>query len=98
MRFVQYTQTATIRQRQFANRFTGSRCAVNVSRYTGNLINHLALKGNASRKSICKIIDIENIWKYFASNCQGLMKTLSNQMTRFSQSRPVLPEVDLQDT
>ena len=47
-------QTVTIRQRQFANRFTGSRFAVNASRYTGNLINHLLLNGNAYRKSICK--------------------------------------------
>ena len=93
MRVFQYTQTATIRQRQFANRFTGSRFAVNASRYTGNLINHLSLDGNASRKSICKTLR-----KYFASNCQGLLKTLSNQMTRFSKSRPVLPEVDLEDT
>ena len=47
-------QTVTIRQRQFANRFTGSRFAVNASRCTGNLINHLLLNGNAYRKSICK--------------------------------------------
>ena len=33
MRIVQYTQTATIRQRQFANRFTGSRFAVDASRF-----------------------------------------------------------------
>ena len=93
MRIVQYTQTATIRHRQFANRFTGSRFAVDASRYTGNLINHLSLDGNAYRKTICKTLR-----KYFASNCQGLLKTLSNKITRFSQSRPVLPGVDLQDT
>ena len=89
MRFVQYTQTGTIRQRQFANRFTGSRFAVNASCYTGNL----SLDGNASRKSICKTLG-----KYFASNFQGLLKTLSSQMTRLSQTRPILPEVDLQNT
>ena len=33
MRTVQYTQTATIRQRQFANHFTGSRFAVDAFRF-----------------------------------------------------------------
>ena len=61
--------------------------------FTGNLINHLSLDGNAYRKKICKTLR-----KYFASNCQGLLKKLWNKITRFSQSRPVLPEVDLQDT
>ena len=56
-------QTVTIRQRQFANRFTGSRFAVNASRYTGNLINHLLLNGNAYQKSICKQLSrvVENV-------------------------------------
>ena len=53
----------------------------------------LSLDGNAYRKTICKTLR-----KYFASNCQGLLKTLSNKITRSSQSRPVLPEVNLQDT
>ena len=74
MRVVQYTQTATIRQRQLANRSTGSRFAVNVSRYTGNLINHLSFDGNVYRKLICKTRR-----KYFASNCPGLLKMFSSQ-------------------
>ena len=44
-------QIATICQRQFANRSTGSRFAVNASRYTGNLINHLSLDGNRHTRS-----------------------------------------------
>ena len=55
-RVVQYTQTATFRQRQLANRSTGSRFAVNAFHYTRNLINHLSLDGNAHRKSIYKTI------------------------------------------
>ena len=51
--------------------------AVNASRYTGNLINHLSLDGNW--KSICK-----SLRKYFISNCQGLLKMLSNWTTRLS--------------
>ena len=49
---VKYTQTATIRQRQFANRSTGSRFAVNAVRYTGNLIIHLSFDGNAYQFTI----------------------------------------------
>ena len=60
------------RQRQFTNRSTGSRFVVNASRYTENLINHLSLDGSTHRKSIC-----ETLIKYFASNCQGLLKMLS---------------------
>ena len=82
-----------IRKRHFTNRSTGSRFAVNASRYAGNLINHLSLDGDAYRKSICKTLT-----KYFASNCQGLSKMLSNRKTRRSESRPVIPEIDLQDT
>ena len=48
---------------------------------------------SSHRRSICKTLR-----KYSASNCKGLLKMLSNQTTRLSQSRPVLPEVDLQDT
>ena len=44
------------RHDSFANRFTGSRFAVNVSRYTGNLINHLLVDGNANWMSICKTL------------------------------------------
>ena len=44
---------------------------VNASRYIGNLINRLSLDGNW--KSICK-----SLRKYFISNCQGLLKMLSN--------------------
>ena len=74
---VKYTQTATIRQRQFANRSTGSRFAVNAVRYTGNLIIHLSFDGNAYQKSICKTLG-----KHFASNYQGSLKMLSNRTTR----------------
>ena len=65
------------------------------SRLIENLINYLSLDGNAYRKSICKTLG-----KYFASNCQGLLKMLSNRLhsTRLSLSRPVIPQVDLQDT
>ena len=45
------------------------------SRLIENLINHLSLDGNAYRKSICKTLG-----KYFASNCQGLLKMLSNRL------------------
>ena len=45
---------------------------VNASRYTENLINHLSLDGSTHQKSIC-----ETLIKYFASNCQGLLKMLS---------------------
>ena len=82
-------QTVTIRQRQFANRFTGSRFAVNASRYTGNLINHHKLNGNAYRKSICKTLR-----KHFASNCQGLLKSLSNRLDSTRFERLVSVKVD----
>ena len=90
---VQCTQTATIRQRQLANRSTGSRFAVDASRYTENLINHLSLHGNAHRKSICKTLR-----KYSASGHERGLEILSNRTTRHSWCRPVIPEVDLQDT
>ena len=45
------------------------------------------------RKSIC-----ETLRKYSASNYQGSLKILSNRTTRHSRSRPVIPEVDLQNT
>ena len=50
---------------------------VNASRFIGNLINRLSLDGNW--KSICK-----SLRKYFTSNCQGLLKMLSNWTTRLS--------------
>ena len=81
-RVVQYTQTATIRQRQLANRSTGSRFAVNAFRYTRNLINHLSLDGNAHRKSIYMTLR-----KYFASNCQGLLKMLSIRLESNASSQ-----------
>ena len=90
-RVVQYTQTATIRQRQLANRSTGSRFAVNASRYTGNLINHLSLDGNAHRKSVYKtrrkcFANVKDCWKCcrFDSN-----RTPSSQFksTRLTSSR-----------
>ena len=40
-----------------------------------NLINYPSLDGNAYRKSICKTLG-----KYFASNCRGLLKMLSNRL------------------
>ena len=94
-RVVQYTQTATIRQRQLANRSTGSRFAVNASRYTGNLINHLSLDGNAHRKSVYKTRR-----KCFANvkDCWKCCRFDSNQPPPLSLSRPVLPVVDLKDT
>ena len=48
---------------------------------------------SSHRRSTCKTLR-----KYSASNCKELLKMLSNQTTRLSQSRPVLPEIDLQDT
>ena len=93
MRFVQYTQTATIRQRQFANRFTGSRFAVDASRFYRK-----SDKPSLIRWKRIPEKDLQDLHLYFASNCQGLLKTLWNKITRFSQSRPVLPEVDVQDT
>ena len=81
-RVVQYTQITTILQRQLANRSTGGRFAVNAPRYTGNLINQLSLDGNAHRRSIYKTLT-----KYFASNCQGLLKMLSIRLESNASSQ-----------
>ena len=86
---VKYTQTATIRQRQFANRSTGSRFAVNAVRYTGNLIIHLSFDGNAYQKSICKTLG-----KHSSSNYQGSFKMLSNRLDSTRVERLVSVKVD----
>ena len=86
---VKYTQTVTIRQRQFANRSTGSRFAVNAVRYTGNLIIHLSFDGNAYQKSICKTLG-----KHSSSNYQGSFKMLSNRLDSTRVERLVSVKVD----
>ena len=94
-RVVQYTQTATIRQRQLANRSTGSRFAVNASRYTGNLINHLSLDGNAHRKSVYKTRKSVSQMSRIVEN---VVDSTRIEPPPLSLSRPVLPVVDLKDT
>ena len=59
------------------------------SRLIENLINHLSLDGNAYRKSICKTLR-----KYFASNCQGLLKMLSNRLHLTRLHSTCLSKVD----
>ena len=64
---------------------------VNASRYTGNLINHLSIDGDAYRKTICKTLRIFR--NRLESNDSSQLKSTRHTRSRFARHLENIPQV-----